>query len=260
MIPEVAAHLTARFSLEGRTAVVTGASRGVGFSIATALAEAGANIVGVSARMPQGESAIRDAVEARGRTFTPVAADLADHDGLTALAADLRSRHVDILVNNAGILRASPATDHSDVDFDEVLDVNLRAVWVLSREVGASMLERGSGRIVNIASMLSFRGGLNMVGYTASKSALAGLTKALASEWAGGGVNVNAVAPGYVATVSTEQLRANEERSAEILRRIPAGRWADPEDIGAAVHFLCSDAASYIHGAIIPVDGGWLTR
>ncbi len=165
-----------------------------------------------------------------------------------------------MLVNNGGTIRRAPAAEHPDADFDHVLEVNLRSAWALSREVGRAMLARGHGKIVGTASMLSFQGGVNVPGYTASKSALAGLTKALANEWAGRGVNVNAVAPGYVATANTGALRADEDRNAEILARIPAGRWATPEDIAGAVLYLASPASDYVHGAVIPVDGGWLAR
>jgi len=246
--------------LEGSTAVVTGASQGIGLAIAEALAMAGADVIGVSYDMTEGESDVRTAVEAQGRTFTPLCCDFSVREEVTALAADLAARKVDILVNNGGTIRRTPAAVHSDEDFDHVMDVNLRTAFILSREVGRTMLERGSGKIVNTASMLSFQGGINVPGYTSSKSAIAGLTKALANEWAAGGVNVNAVAPGYVATANTHDLRQDAERSKAILDRIPAGKWADASDIAGAVLFLCSPAASYIHGAILPVDGGWLAR
>jgi len=246
--------------LEGKTAVVTGASQGIGLAIAEALAMAGADIIGVSYDMTEGASDVRTAVETQGRTFTPLCCDFSVREEVTALAADLSARKVDILVNNGGTIRRTPAAVHSDEDFDHVMDVNLRTAFVLSREVGRTMLERGSGKIVNTASMLSFQGGINVPGYTSSKSAIAGLTKALANEWAAGGVNVNAVAPGYVATANTHDLRQDAERSKAILDRIPAGKWADASDIAGAVLFLCSPAASYIHGAILPVDGGWLAR
>lgn len=254
------AYLESLFSLEGKLAVVTGASRGIGLAIAQSLASAGADIIAVSHAMPSGDSAARTAVESLGRSFTPLAADLSDAARVTSLAAELASFPVDILVNNAGTIRRTPAAEHSDEDFDHVLGVNLRATFTLSREVGRGMLERGSGKIVNTASMLSFQGGINVPGYAASKSAVAGLTKALANEWADRGVNVNAVAPGYVSTANTHDLRQDAERSDAILARIPAARWAEPTDIAGAVLFLCSRAADYVHGAVLPVDGGWLAR
>jgi 2-dehydro-3-deoxy-D-gluconate 5-dehydrogenase len=255
-----ASYAMSLFSLEGKLAVVTGASQGIGLAITTALASAGADIVAVSRDMPDGDSQARTVVQALGRKFTPLAADFSVREQVTALAEDLAWRGVDILVNNGGTIRRSPATEHSDEDFDYVMDVNLRATFVLSREVGRSMKRRGSGKIVNTASLLSFQGGINVASYTASKSAVTGLTKALANEWAPAGVNVNAVAPGYVATANTAELRQDAQRSQEILSRIPAGRWARPDDIAGAVLFLCSPAADYVHGITLAVDGGWLAR
>jgi 2-deoxy-D-gluconate 3-dehydrogenase len=255
-----AAFAESLFSLEGKLAVVTGASQGIGLAIAECLASAGADIIGVSYDMPDGASDVRTAVEGQGRTFTPMRADFSVREQVTALAAELTKHKVDILINNAGSIRRSPAADHTDEDFDYVVDVNLRATFILSREVGHTMMERGSGKIVNTASLLSFQGGVNVLGYTSSKSAVAGLTKALANEWAPHGVNVNAVAPGYVATANTYDLRQDAARSQEILERIPAGRWAEASDIAGAVLFLCSHAADYVHGVILPVDGGWLAR
>ena len=248
------------FSLAGRTAVVTGASKGIGLGIATLLAQAGADVVGVSTTMPDGDSDARQAVEAAGRRFTPIATDLSDRTAVAELCDRLAEREVDVLVNNGGTIRRAPAAEHPDADFDHVIEVNLRSAWTLSREVGRSMLGRGHGKIINTASMLSFQGGVNVPGYTSSKSALAGLTKALANEWAGRGVNVNAVAPGYVATANTDALRGDTDRNAQILGRIPAGRWAAPEDIAGAVLYLAAPASDYVHGAILPVDGGWLAR
>jgi 2-deoxy-D-gluconate 3-dehydrogenase len=248
------------FSLEGKLAVVTGASQGIGLAIAECLASAGADIIGVSYDMPEGDSAARTVVESLGRKFTPICADFSDREQVTDLAEDLAGRGVDILINNGGTIRRTPVADHSDEDFDHVIDVNMRSTFILSREVGRSMLQRGSGKIVNTASLLSFQGGVNVPGYTASKSAVAGLTKAFANEWAAGGVNVNAIAPGYVATANTHDLRLDADRSRAILDRIPAGRWAEASDIAGAVLFLCSHAADYIHGVVLPVDGGWLAR
>jgi 2-deoxy-D-gluconate 3-dehydrogenase len=255
-----AAYAESLFGLDGRLAVVTGARRGIGLAIAESLAAAGADIIGVGSDLPDGDSPVRSVVEGRGRKFTPLRADFSVREQVAALAADLAARDVDILVNNAGTIRRSPAAVHADDDFDHVVEVNLRATFVLSREVGRTMVERGGGKIVNTASMLSFQGGVNVPGYTSSKSAVAGLTKALANEWADKGVNVNAVAPGYVATANTHDLRQDRERSRAILDRIPAGRWAQAEDIAGAVLFLCSRAADYVHGAVLPVDGGWLAR
>jgi 2-deoxy-D-gluconate 3-dehydrogenase len=250
------------FDLSGRLAVVTGCRRGIGLAMAEALAAAGADIIGISAAMEDdgGEAAAR--ITAHGRSFTPIRADLSDRSVVREVADRLRehSPAVDILVNNAGTIRRAPAAEHTDEDWDHVLEVNLSAQFVLAREVGRSMLDRGSGRIVFTASMLSFQGGVTVPGYAAAKSGIAGLTRALANEWAARGVNVNAIAPGYIATDNTQALRADPERSRSILERIPAGRWGEPGDLAGAVVFLASDAARYVHGAVIPVDGGWLAR
>ncbi|WP_098469582.1 SDR family oxidoreductase [Serinibacter salmoneus] len=248
------------FAVTGQRAVVTGANRGIGLAIATTLANAGADIIAVSHSIPDGESEARTAVEAAGRSFTPIRADLADRGAVADLASRLAEEEVDILVNNGGTIRRAPAADHPDADFDHVMEVNLRSAWVLSREVGRSMLQRGRGKIINTASLLSFQGGITVPGYTSSKHAIAGLTKALANEWAPRGVNVNAVAPGYVETDNTQALREDEDRSAAILERIPAGRWAGAQDIAGAVLFLAGPASDYVHGTVLPVDGGWLAR
>jgi len=255
-----AAYTESLFSLEGKLAVVTGGSQGIGLAIAESLARAGADIIAVSYDIPEGDSEARRIIEGTGRSFTPLRADFSVREQVTALAADLAGRNVDILINNGGTIRRAPAAVHTDEDFDYVVDVNLRSTFILSREVGKTMIARGAGKIVNTASLLSFQGGVNVPGYTSSKSAVAGLTKALANEWAPLGVNVNAVAPGYVATANTTDLRADAERSQAILDRIPAGRWAQAADIAGAVLFLCSSAADYVHGITLPVDGGWLAR
>jgi 2-deoxy-D-gluconate 3-dehydrogenase len=249
------------FDLSGRTALVTGCRRGIGKAAAVALAAAGADVVGVSALL-EPASAVAAEVEALGRGFHGYRCDFAERSAVYELAAAVRRDvgAVDILVNNAGTIARAPAAEHPDEMWDRVLEVNLSAQFVLSRELGQDMLARGRGKIVFVASLLSFQGGITVPGYTASKSGIAGLTKALANEWAGAGVNVNAVAPGYVATDNTQALRDDPVRREQILVRIPAGRWAEPEDIAGAIVFLSSRAADYVHGVVLPVDGGWLGR
>jgi 2-dehydro-3-deoxy-D-gluconate 5-dehydrogenase len=250
------------FDLTGRLAAVTGCRRGIGLAMARALAAAGADIIGVSSSMEDSGSEVASKVQALGRTFTPRRTDMADRSAVRDLAAWLntQSRPIDILVNNAGTIRRAPAEAHTDEDWDEVLEVDLSAQFVLAREVGREMLQRGIGKIIFTASMLRFQGGVTVPGYAAAKSGIAGLTRALANEWAGRGVNVNAIAPGYIATDNTRALREQSDRNRAILERIPAGRWGQPDDLAGAVVFLASDAANYVHGAILPVDGGWLAR
>ena len=250
------------FDLTGRLAVVTGARRGIGRAMARALAAAGADIIAVSANLEPVGSQVEKEVTAAGRGFEAIRTDFADPAAVQSLAEDLagRERGVDILVNNAGTIRRTPAAAHSDADWELVLQVNLNAQFTLARAVGARMIQRGHGKIIFTASLLSFQGGITVPGYTAAKHAIAGLTKALANEWAPHGVNVNAIAPGYIATDNTQALQEDPQRSAAILARIPAGRWGAPDDLAGATVFLASDAAAYIHGTILPVDGGWLSR
>ncbi|MFI7426802.1 SDR family oxidoreductase [Micromonospora sp. NPDC049836] len=250
------------FDLSGRLAVVTGARRGIGLAVADALAAAGADIVAVSAHLEATGSEVEKRVRGHGRAFTGHRVDFTDRAAVTDLADRLQhgDRPVDILVNNAGTIRRAPAAQHDDAIWDEVLAVNLSAQFVLTRQVGNSMLARGRGKIVFTASLLSFQGGINVPGYTAAKSGLIGLTRALANEWAGHGVNVNAIVPGYIATDNTEALRADQDRNAAIVARIPAGRWGRPDDLAGTAVFLASAASDYVHGAAIPVDGGWLGR
>ncbi|WP_316742123.1 SDR family oxidoreductase [Streptomyces sp. MK7] len=250
------------FDLTGRLAVVTGARRGIGRAMARALAEAGADVIGVSASLEESGSAVEKDVAAAGRTFEAIRCDFADPDAVRTLGAGLadRRRPVDILVNNAGTIRRTPAAEHSDADWELVLQVNLSAQFALTRAVGAAMVARGQGRIIFTASLLSFQGGITVPGYTAAKHGLAGLTKALANEWASQGVNVNAIAPGYIATDNTQALRDDPVRGKAILDRIPAGRWGTADDLAGATVFLASDAAAYVHGTVLPVDGGWLGR
>ncbi len=248
------------FRLDGRVAIVTGASRGLGAAMATALAEAGAKVALAATKEPTATAAH---IRAHGGTCAAFAADLSDRAAagklLHAVVKELGEP--DILVNNAGIIRRANLLEHSDEDFDAVIEVNLRSVFVLSREFAKRLAARKApGRIINIASMLSYQGGIRVPGYTAAKSALAGLTKAMANELAPLGINVNAIAPGYMATDNTAALRADPVRNKSILERIPAGRWGEPDDLKGAVVFLASDAAAYVHATTLPVDGGWLAR
>lgn len=250
------------FNLSGKTALVTGASRGIGRGIAEALASAGADIIGVSATMPEDGGQVGAAVRAMGRKFTAGACNFADRAAVRELAAGMMRDHpqIDILVNNAGTIRRAPAVDHGDDIWDEVIEVNLSAQFILTREIGRGMVKRGSGKIIFTASLLTFQGGITVPGYAASKGGIGQLTMALANEWAGQGVNVNAIAPGYIDTDNTEALRADPDRSAAILSRIPAGRWGTPADFGGPAVFLASDAARYMHGHVMVVDGGWMGR
>jgi len=247
------------FDLTGKVAVVTGANTGIGQGVALALAAAGADVAAVG-RSSADETA--KAVEALGRRCLHVSADLSSIEPIDRIVVEVEAGlgPIDILVNNAGIIRRSDAVDFTEADWDQVVDTNLKSAFFLSQAIGRQMISRGGGKIINIASMLSFQGGMRVASYTASKSGLAGLTKLLANEWAAKGVNVNAIAPGYFVTNNTEALRQDEGRSREILGRIPAGRWGRPEDLGGAAVFLASSASDYVHGAIVPVDGGWLAR
>ncbi len=252
--------MPASFRLDGRCAIVTGASRGLGQAMAVALAEAGADVAGV-ATTDTGQTKAR--VEATGRRFAAIAQDLRAPDaaGHVVAAAVAALGRVDILVNNAGTIRRADAIDFTEADWDDVVDLNLKSVFFLAQAVARQILAQGGGgKIVNIASMLSFQGGVRVPSYTASKSGVLGLTRLLANEWAGKGINVNAIAPGYMVTENTAPLRADATRSAEILARIPAGRWGDPDDLAGTVVFLCSSASDYVHGTVIAVDGGWLAR
>ena len=251
--------MPASFDLSGRVALVTGANTGLGQAIAVALGAAGADIV-AAGRTEPGETAAR--VHALGRRFHGIHADLADSAAVTGLATQAIAAfgQIDILVNNAGIIRRADALDVSEEDWDAVLDTNLKSLFFLSQALARHMRDRGRGKIVNVASLLSFQGGIRVPAYAASKSAVAGLTRALANEWAAHGINVNAIAPGYIETANTAALRADMVRSAQILERIPAGRWGRPDDLAGAAVFLASAASDYVHGVVLPVDGGWLAR
>ncbi len=247
------------FSLAGKTAIVTGAAQGLGQGIALAFAEAGADIV--SASLNTSEETVQ-AAKAFGVKAVSIEADLSDHSTLQGMfdqALELTG-HVDILVNCAGMIRRAPAKDHSEKDWFDVINLNLNTVFLLSQIAGRHFLERGSGKIINIASMLSYQGGINVPGYTASKHGVAGLTKAFANEWAGSGLNINAIAPGYMATENTAPIRADQSRSDSILDRIPAARWGTPDDVKGPAVFLASAASDYLNGHVLNVDGGWMAR
>jgi 2-deoxy-D-gluconate 3-dehydrogenase len=249
------------FKLDGRVALVTGAGQGLGQGMSMALAEAGADIAGLDrSASPDTAKAIR----ALGRNYYEIICDLGTTsvEGLNQVVAGIVTNlgHLDILVNNAGIIRRTPALEFSEVDWDDVMQIDLKAAFFLSQAAARVMVPNGHGKIINIASMLSFQGGILVPSYTAAKSGIAGITRALANEWAKYGINVNAIAPGYMATDNTAPIRADVNRAQSILDRIPAGRWGTPADLAGAVVFLASDASSYLQGAILPVDGGWLTR
>jgi 2-deoxy-D-gluconate 3-dehydrogenase len=249
------------FKLDGKVALVTGAGQGLGQGMALALAEAGADVAGLD-RGPSEQTG--EAVRALGRCYHQVVCDLrtASVDDLNQIVTQVVSEmgHLDILVNNAGIIRRTSALEFSEADWDDVLHINLKAAFFLSQAAARVMVPQGCGKIINIASMLSFQGGITVPSYTAAKSGIAGVTRALANEWAKYNINVNAIAPGYMATENTAALRANPDRAPAILERIPAGRWGTPDDLKGVVVFLASAASDYMQGAIVPVDGGWLTR
>ncbi len=250
------------FNLKGKTALVTGCKRGIGQAMAEALAEAGADIIGVSASLEKSGSQVEKAVTALGRKFKGYQCDFADRSALYAFIKEVQQDFpaIDILVNNAGTIMRKPAAEHPDEYWDAVINTNLNAQFILTREVGKRMLEQGRGKIIFTASLLTFQGGITVPGYAASKGAVGSLVKAFANEWAAKGVNVNAIAPGYIATDNTAALRADEKRSTSILDRIPAGRWGETTDFKGPVVFLASAASDYVHGTILTVDGGWMGR
>ncbi|MBN8876640.1 MAG: 2-dehydro-3-deoxy-D-gluconate 5-dehydrogenase KduD [Sphingobacteriales bacterium] len=251
-----------QFSLAGKVALVTGCNRGIGKAMALGLAEAGADILGVSATIELTGSEVEKEVMALGRKFKAYQADLSNRESIYAFTNKVKAENkkIDILINNAGTIMRAPAAEHPDEYWDRVIDINLNAQFVLAREIGRQMLENGSGKIIFTASLLSFQGGINVPGYAASKGAIASLIKALANEWASKGVNVNGIAPGYIATDNTEALRNDPARSKSILDRIPAGRWGETEDFKGAVVYLASAASDYVNGTILTVDGGWMGR
>ncbi len=251
-----------KFSLKGKTALVTGCKRGIGKAMAIGLAEAGANIIGVSATLESSGSDVEKEIKALGRDFKAYACDFSDRKALYSFIAAVKNDFpvIDILVNNAGTILRAPAVEHSDELWDKVIEVNQNAQFILTREIGKEMVERGTGKVIFTASLLTYQGGITVPGYAASKGAIGQLTMAFANEWAGSGVNVNAIAPGYISTDNTEALRNNEERANSILARIPAGRWGEPEDFAGPVVFLASEAAAYMNGSITLVDGGWMGR
>ncbi|MBK9714945.1 MAG: SDR family oxidoreductase [Kouleothrix sp.] len=255
-------HTIDLFNLSGKTALVTGCRRGMGKAMAIALAEAGADIVGVSATLEPTGSQVEQAVRAAGRQFTGYACDFADRQALYAFIEQVNHDvpTVDILVNNAGTIFRKPAAEYADEDWDRILEINLNAQFILSREFGKRMVARGSGKIIFTASLLTFQGGILVPAYAASKAGVGQLTKALANEWAGRGVQVNAIAPGYISTDNTEALRNDPQRARAILDRIPAGRWGEVDDFKGPIVFLASAASDYVSGTILTVDGGWMGR
>jgi 2-deoxy-D-gluconate 3-dehydrogenase len=251
-----------RFRLDGKVALVTGCTRGIGKAVALALAQAGADIVGVSKSLALSGSEVEKAVIGEGRKFRAYRCDFRNRQAVYEFVGHVTADFpvIDILCNNAGTVRRRPVAEHPDEYWDEVIEVNLNSQFVLTRELGKRMVERGSGKIIFIASLLAFQGGILVPGYAASKGGIAQLTKALANEWAGRGVQVNALAPGYIATDNTAALQEDPERNSAILARIPVGRWGTPEDLQGAAVFLASQASDYVNGSILVVDGGWMAR
>lgn len=251
-----------KFSLKGKVALVTGCKRGIGKAMALGLAEAGADIIGVSATLETSGSEVEKEVKALGRSFKGYACDFSNRDMLYAFIKEVKQDfpRIDILVNNAGTILRAPAAEHPDEYWDKVIEINQSAQFILTREIGKDMLKAGYGKIIFTASLLTFQGGITVPGYAASKGAVGQLTMAFANEWAGKGINVNAIAPGYIATDNTQALREDAVRSEQILARIPAGRWGTPEDFKGPAVFLASDASSYMNGSIMLVDGGWMGR
>ena len=250
------------FSLLGKTALVTGCKRGIGKAMALGLAEAGADIIGVSTSLEENGSLVQQEVEVLGRKFKAYACDFGNRESLYAFINQIKGDFpkIDILVNNAGTILRAPAIEHSDEYWDKVIEVNQTAQFILTREIGKEMVARGEGKIVFTASLLTFQGGITVPGYAASKGAIGQMTMSFANEWAGKGVNVNAIAPGYISTDNTKALRNNPTRNTSILARIPAGRWGQPDDFKGPIVFLCSEASNYMHGGTMLVDGGWMGR
>jgi 2-deoxy-D-gluconate 3-dehydrogenase len=248
------------FDLSGKLAVVTGARRGIGYAMAIALARAGSDIIGVSANMESKDSSLEIEINSLGRAFWGFKCNFENRDEVIAFADLIENRDIDILINNAGSIERSPALEHPPAAWDRILEINLSNQFILTQRVAKGMLERARGKIIFTASMLSFQGGVNVPSYTASKSAISGLVKALSNEWASKGVLVNAIAPGYIATDNTQALQDDPTRSKSIVDRIPSGRWGRAEDIGGTAVFLASDASNYVTGITLPVDGGWLGR
>lgn len=249
-----------KFKLDGKTALVTGGNRGIGKGYATALAEAGANIISVSSK--NNHSEIEEIVTSSGREFKGYASDFSNRDSLYEFISNVKKdfKKIDILINNAGTILRNPITEHTDEYWDKVIEVNLNSQFILTREIGKGMIERGYGKVVFIASLLSFQGGITVPGYAASKGAVKQLTQAFSNEWAAKGININAIAPGYIITDNTAALRADEKRNAAILERIPQGKWGSPEDLMGTVVFLSSPASDYLNGSVVLVDGGWMGR
>nr|WP_211323951.1 SDR family NAD(P)-dependent oxidoreductase [Sediminitomix flava] len=251
-----------QFRLDGKVALVTGCKRGIGKAMAVALAEAGADIIGVSASLELSGSEVEKEVFARGRKFKAYQCDFSDRNALYTFIENVKGENpvIDILVNNAGTILRTPAAEHPDEMWDKVIEVNQNAQFILTRELGKEMVARGYGKVIFTASLLTFQGGITVPGYAASKGAIGQMTMAFANEWASKGVNVNAIAPGYISTDNTEALRNDPVRAESILSRIPAGRWGEPEDFAGPTVFLASPAANYMNGSIMLVDGGWMGR